>query len=71
MLTKRYVAQKGADHVYARNGAFDWARMIKRVVARFARGNIPAQEGRILLPEEQVREHAATREIARAWKRRV
>jgi hypothetical protein len=45
--------------------------MVKRSIARFARGNIAAQNGRILFPEEQARDHARALEIARAWQRRA
>jgi hypothetical protein len=44
-----------------------WNDLVKRVVARFARGNIAAQEGRILLPEEQAAERDRAHAIARAW----
>lgn len=47
-----------------------WVRMIKLVIGRFARGNINAQEGRILLPEEQEAERRLTKPIARKWKER-
>jgi hypothetical protein len=48
-----------------------WAALVKRSVARFARGSIAAQNLRILLPEEQAREHARTAPIARQWKERA
>lgn len=38
-------------------GAFDvtatWIRLVCNVIARFARGNISAQHGRILFPAQQ------------------
>jgi hypothetical protein len=47
-----------------------WTRTVKRVIARYARGNISAQEGRILLPEEQETERRAAAPIARTWRDR-
>ena len=35
----------------------EWLRLVKRTVARFARGNISAQSGRVQTPEEQALEH--------------
>jgi hypothetical protein len=49
----------------------DWMALIKRSVARFARGNIAVQNRRVLFPEEQEREHARTLPIARQWKERA
>jgi hypothetical protein len=49
----------------------DWTALIKRVVARFARGNIAAQRGRVHLPKEQERERAEAKQTATAWKRRA
>ena len=54
-----------------RNIWLDWVSLIKRSVARFARGSIAAQNQRLLLPEEQEREHARTSPIARQWKERA
>ena len=51
-------------------GAAEWRRSVKRVIARYARGNISAQEGRILLPDEQEAERKATAPIARQWRER-
>jgi hypothetical protein len=48
-----------------------WNGLIKRTVARFSRGSISAQRARILLPEEQEREHKRAVAIARQWKRRA
>lgn len=47
-----------------------WTRTVKQVIARFARGNINAQQGRILLPDEQKAEREATMPIARSWRER-
>jgi hypothetical protein len=47
-----------------------WTRTIKEVIARFARGNTNAQQGRILLPEEQDAERKATLPIARSFRER-
>ena len=47
-----------------------WNGVVKRVIARFARGNISAQQERILLPEEQDAERRISRPIAREWKAR-
>jgi hypothetical protein len=49
----------------------DWNTIVKRTVSRFARGNIAAQNGRILLPEEQELEHREARKIALKWKARA
>jgi hypothetical protein len=49
----------------------DWMSLIKRSVARFGRGNISVQNGRILFREEQEREHARTQPIARQWRERA
>jgi hypothetical protein len=48
-----------------------WSDLVKRVIARFARGNIAAQEGRVLLPEEQDEERDRAHAIARAWRHRA
>ena len=50
---------------------FDWNSLIRRTIARFASGSIAVQNERILLPEEQEREHAHTAPIARQWKERA
>jgi hypothetical protein len=42
----------------------NWLLQIKRTVARFARGNISAQNGRIQLEEERMREHSLALRIA-------
>jgi hypothetical protein len=47
-----------------------WTRAVKQVIARFARGNINAKQGRILLPEEQEAERCETLPIARSWRDR-
>jgi hypothetical protein len=52
------------------NVAEAWVHTVKQVIARFARGNISAQEARILLPEEQAAERKNTAPIARRWKER-
>ena len=49
----------------------DWDALVKRTVARFARGNIAAQHGRILFPEEQERERVRVTKFVRAWKKRA
>lgn len=49
----------------------DWNSLVKLTIARFSRGSIAAQNERILLPEEQEREHARTAPIARQWKERA
>jgi hypothetical protein len=49
----------------------DWMALVKRSVARFARGNIAVQNLRVLFPEEQEREHARALPIARRWKERA
>ena len=47
-----------------------WTQAVKRIIARFARGSISAQEERILLPEEQEAERKAAKPIAQAWRHR-
>jgi hypothetical protein len=47
--------------------AADWNNVAKRTVARFARGNIAAQQGRILFPDEQAEEHKRARRISLRW----
>jgi pullulanase/glycogen debranching enzyme len=49
----------------------DWDILVKRTVARFARGNIAAQQGRILFPEEQARQRERVRDVTRKWKERA
>ena len=48
-----------------------WAATIKRVVARFARGNIAAQSARILLPDEQKKQHGVAKKILLKWASRA
>jgi hypothetical protein len=50
--------------------ATEWLRAIKRTIARYTRGNIAAQNQRVLLPEEQEKEHAEARRITRRWRER-
>jgi hypothetical protein len=49
----------------------EWDRVVRKTVARFARGNISAQKGRILTEEGKAREHERAAKIARNWKRRA
>jgi hypothetical protein len=42
--------------------------MVKRTVARYARGNIAAQNERILMPDEQKQERELARPIANNWR---
>ena len=42
----------------------DLVSLLKRSIARFARGNVAAQNGRVLLPDEQDDEHRRARRIA-------
>ena len=60
--------------VFARPAAYDhadgWVKLVKKTVARFARGNIAAQEERILTVEEQDDERPKAHRIARQWKTR-
>jgi len=46
----------------------EWRTLAKRTVARFARGNIAAQHGRILMPEDQEREHKRAQRVVRKWR---
>ncbi len=48
----------------------EWMRVIKRTVARYARGNIAAQNGRILMPKEQEQEREQALKIYEKWKER-
>jgi hypothetical protein len=49
----------------------DWTALVKQTVARFSRGNIAAQHGSIMLPEEQNRERARVRVFTGKWKERA
>lgn len=49
----------------------EWLRVVKKTVGRFARGNISAQNGRILMPEEQRGETERARAISTKWRDRV
>ena len=49
----------------------EWLRVVKRTIGRFARGNISAQNGRILMPEELDRETKRSRAINEKWRKRV
>jgi len=49
----------------------DWNELVKQTVARFARGNIAAQEGRILFPEEVDRERERLGPTMRKWQDRA
>ena len=49
----------------------EWERIIRRVIGRYARGSIPAQERRILLPDAQRRERERAARIAAAMERRL
>jgi hypothetical protein len=48
--------------------AGEWDDAAKRTVARFARGNIAAQNGRILFPDEQRETHERAQKISRDWR---
>jgi hypothetical protein len=52
------------------NTAAEWVRTVKRTIARYARGNIAAQNQRVLLPEEQEKEHHEARRVTHRWSRR-
>jgi hypothetical protein len=47
-----------------------WNRILKRTIGRFVRGNIAAQNNRIMLPEEQKKNHERARRIAVSWRGR-
>jgi hypothetical protein len=49
----------------------EWLRVVKKTVGRFARGNISAQNGRILMPEELDAETKRARAINSKWRDRV
>jgi hypothetical protein len=53
------------------NNWLDWNTLVKQTVARFARGNIAAQKGRIQFPEEQERERVRLAPTMRKWKQRA
>jgi hypothetical protein len=46
-----------------------WNRLLKRTIGRFVRGNIAAQNQRILLPDEQKKQHERARSVAAQWRR--
>ena len=48
-----------------------WLAIVKATVARFSRGNIAAQNGRVLTPDEQTREHTKMKKIAAKWRSRA
>lgn len=48
-----------------------WARLIKRTIARFARGNIAAQNNRVMLQSEQQKRHEEAKRIAESWRPRA
>jgi hypothetical protein len=48
----------------------EWMRLVKRTVARYARGNIAAQNERILMPDEQERERKEALAISEKWRER-
>ena len=50
--------------------ASEWVRLMKRTIARFARGNISAQNGRILFPDEQASEHNRALKFSRKMRER-
>jgi predicted methyltransferase MtxX (methanogen marker protein 4) len=47
-----------------------WSMLVKRTIARYVRGNIAAQNCRILLPDEQLKERESMLEVSRHWKTR-
>ena len=47
-----------------------WNRLLKRTIGRFVRGNIAAQNLRIMLPDEQKKQHERARSIAEKWRNR-
>jgi hypothetical protein len=65
------MVRKGYAVNHASNSDSRWLTLIKTTIARFSRGNIAAQRGRILTPDEQKREHAQARKIARKWRERA
>ena len=48
-----------------------WLALLKSTIARFSRGNIAAQNARILTQEEQERERVQAVEIAKQWRDRA
>jgi hypothetical protein len=48
--------------------ATTWNSVIKRTIARFVRGNIAAQNQRVLLPNEQKKKHEKAKKIAEKWR---
>lgn len=48
-----------------------WLALVKTTIARFSRGNIPAQHARILTPDEQKHEYARAKEISHKWRGRA
>ncbi len=57
--------------VCGHSSGLDWTSLVKRVIARFSRGNIATQEGHVLLSEEQERERELARVIASRWRERA
>jgi hypothetical protein len=41
-----------------------WNSVVKRTIGRFVRGNISAQNQRVLLPDEQKKKHEKAKKIA-------
>jgi hypothetical protein len=52
------------------NAEKEWLALIKRTISRFARGNIAAQNQRLLLPGEQKKKHERAKKIAEQWRDR-
>ncbi len=48
----------------------EWKSLVKQTVGRFARGNMSAQNNRILLPEEQALERETAQSLALKWQER-
>jgi hypothetical protein len=46
------------------DAASEWSRLIKRIVARFARGNISAQNARLQTADERAAEHVRAKSVA-------
>ena len=61
--------RRGEQEPEGPTGTVD-ADLVRKVTARFARGNISAQEGRLLLKDERAIRYAKARTIALAWKTR-
>jgi hypothetical protein len=55
----------------SRTTASAWNNVVKHTIGRFVRGNIAAQNNRVLLKEEQQKRHERARKTAINWRSRT